>query len=77
MLADFGKTLVIIGASIALFGGILWLSGDHLKNFPIGRLPSDILIQNENFTFYLPITTGILLSLVVSGIFWVTKFFFR
>lgn len=70
-----GKTLVIIGVSIALFGYLLWLSGGSFKNFPIGRFPGNILIQNGNFTFYFPITTGILLSLIVSEIFWVTKLF--
>jgi hypothetical protein len=75
MLAQLGKTLVIIGSSIALLGGLLWLSG--VKNLPLGRLPGDILIQRDNFTFYFPLATGILLSLGLSAIFWLGRLFFR
>ena len=69
-LVAIGKTLVAIGVVIALLGGLLWLSGGTLKNFPIGRVPGDILIQRDNFTFYFPLATGILLSLGLSGLLW-------
>lgn len=75
MLAQLGKTLVIIGGGIAFLGGLLWLSG--VKNLPLGRLPGDILIQRDNFTFYFPLATGILLSLGLSAIFWLGRFLFR
>ncbi|MBE9169408.1 DUF2905 domain-containing protein [Pleurocapsales cyanobacterium LEGE 06147] len=74
MIAEIGKTLVAIGAGILLLGGLLWLSDGTLKNFPIGRLPGDILIQNERFTFYFPFTTGILLSLGLSALLWLGRF---
>jgi hypothetical protein len=74
MIAEIGKTLVAIGTGILLLGGLLWLSGGTLKNFPIGRLPGDILIQNERFTFYFPFTTGILLSLGLSALLWLGRF---
>ena len=70
MLAEIGKTLVILGLGIAVLGGLLWLSGGTLKNFPIGRLPGDILIQKDNFNFYLPFTTCILLSFGLSMAIW-------
>ena len=70
MLAEIGKTLVILGIGIAVLGGLLWLSGGTLKNFPIGRLPGDILIQKDNFSFYLPLTTCILLSVGLSMVIW-------
>ncbi len=70
MLAEIGKTLVILGVGIAVLGGLLWLSGGTLKNFPIGRLPGDILIQKDNFSFYLPLTTCILLSVGLSMVIW-------
>ena len=70
MLAEIGKTLVILGIGMAVLGGLLWLSGGTLKNFPIGRLPGDILIQKDNFNFYLPLTTCILLSVVLSMVMW-------
>jgi hypothetical protein len=75
MLVQLGKILVIIGGGIALLGGLLWLSG--VKNLPLGRLPGDILIQRDNFTFYFPLATGILLSLGLSAIFWLGRLFFR
>ncbi len=53
MLTEIGKTLVIIGLGIAVLGGLLWVSGGSLKNLPLGRLPGDILIQKDNFSFYL------------------------
>jgi hypothetical protein len=77
VLAELGKTLVAIGTGIVLLGGLLWLSGGTLKNFPLGRLPGDILIQNENFTFYFPFTTGILLSLGLSALLWIGKLIVR
>ncbi len=51
MIAEIGKTLVAIGAGVLLLGGLLWLSSGTFKHFPIGRLPGDILIQNEHVTF--------------------------
>ena len=70
MLAEIGKTLVILGIGMAVLGGLLWLSGGTLKNFPIGRLPGDILIQKDNFNFYWPLTTFILLSVGLSMVIW-------
>ncbi|BAZ05568.1 DUF2905 domain-containing protein [Calothrix sp. NIES-3974] len=77
MITEIGKTLVALGAGIILLGGLLWLSGGTLRHFPIGRLPGDILIQNENFTFYFPLATSILLSLGLSLIIWIWQSFVR
>lgn len=74
MIVEIGKTLVILGAGILLLGGLLWLSGGTFKHFPLGRLPGDILVQREHFTFYFPLTTGILLSLGLSALLWLSKF---
>ncbi|WP_026614608.1 DUF2905 domain-containing protein [Ensifer aridi] len=60
------RTLIIIGLVIVAVG-ILW---PWLARLGLGRLPGDILIQRENFTFYLPITTGLLFSFVLSLILW-------
>ena len=60
----------IIGKSLIFFGiflialGILFVLGGRIPWF--GRLPGDIMIKKENFTFYFPITTCILISIVVS-----------
>ncbi len=77
MLAEIGKTLVILDIGIVVLGGLLWLSSGTLKNFPIGRLPGDILIQKDNFTFYLPLATSILISLDLRAIIWLWQLIAR
>jgi Protein of unknown function (DUF2905) len=60
------RTLIIVGLAIAAVG-LLW---PWVTRLGLGRLPGDIYIQRDNFTFYAPITTGILVSLVLSLILW-------
>jgi Protein of unknown function (DUF2905) len=60
------RTLIIIGLAIAAVG-LLW---PWVTRLGLGRLPGDIFIQRDGFTFYAPITTGILLSLVLSLALW-------
>ncbi len=62
---QFGKTIMIIGFSVMVLGGILWLGG---KVPGIGKLPGDIIIKRGNFTFYFPLATSILLSVILSVI---------
>ena len=62
-----GRFLIIAGIIIVVLGGLVLLSG---KVPWLGRLPGDIFIQKKNFTFYFPLATGILLSLVVTIILW-------
>ena len=62
-LQPIARMLLIAGAAIFILGLVLSLAG---KLPWIGRLPGDIYIKKENFTFYLPITTGILLSILIS-----------
>lgn len=63
------RLLILIGI-VFIVAGALW---PWLSRLPIGRLPGDILIRRENFTFYMPITTGILLSILLSVILWVSR----
>ncbi len=63
-----GRFLIIIGIVIAAIGGLLMLSG---KIPWLGRLPGDIVIQRKNFTFYFPLATSILVSLLLTLIFWI------
>ena len=63
---DFGRTLILFGVVIAIFGAILYFSGR--ANLPIGRLPGDITFRKGNFTFYAPLATSILLSIILSVI---------
>lgn len=61
-----GKYLVIAGVLFIVLGSIFLLAG---KIPFIGRLPGDILVRRENFTFYFPITTCILASIILSLLF--------
>ncbi len=63
------KILVAIGI-IIIVAGLLW---PWLVKFPIGRLPGDIIINKPNFKVYIPVTTMILVSLLISLILWILR----
>lgn len=65
----FAKMLIAIGI-IAIIIGIL-----ILLKIPIGKLPGDIVIKRENFTFAFPIVTSIIASIVLSFIIWIISKF--
>lgn len=56
------RTLLLIGILLILIA----LAWPWLKHLPLGRLPGDIVIERPDYTFFFPITTMILLSLVLS-----------
>ena len=58
-----GKTLLLVGLGIAALGLLVMLG------LPIGRLPGDFQMRRGNFSFYFPLTTSILLSIVLTLIF--------
>ncbi len=60
-----GKFLIILGVIIAAVGGLLLLF-KHSGIPMVGKLPGDIMIKRENFTFYFPIATSIILSIILS-----------
>lgn len=62
-----GKLLLLLGIILAAIGGLILLSG---KVSWIGRLPGDILVQKKNVTFYFPLATSILVSIVLTLLFW-------
>lgn len=62
-----GRFLLIIGVITAVAGGLILLAG---KVPWLGRLPGDILIQKKNFTFYFPVVTSILISIIISILLW-------
>jgi len=65
---DIGRMLVVFGLLIALVGVVLMLVG----RVPwLGRLPGDIHIQRGNWTFYFPLATSLLLSVVLTLILWI------
>lgn len=66
-MSELGRVLVVLGVVIALVGLALVLF-DRLPW--IGRLPGDIRVQRDNWTFYFPLGTSILLSLVLTLVLW-------
>ena len=71
---ETGKYIMLIGAGIVLIGIVIYFFHDKLHW--IGRLPGDIRIEKENFRFYFPITTMIILSIVVTVIVRLIRKFF-
>lgn len=61
-----GKALVVAGLALIAVG-LIWMVGER---FGLGRLPGDIVIERENFRLYLPLATGLLISLILSLILW-------
>ena len=61
MLVVFGLLIALVGVALVLVGRVPWL----------GRLPGDIRIQRGNWTFYFPLATSLLLSVVLSLILWI------
>jgi len=67
---SLGKSLIVIGLVIALIGVVLSFAG----RIPwLGRLPGDIYVKRENFTFYFPLATSIVISLLLSFILWLFR----
>jgi hypothetical protein len=66
--------LVIIGLLVTGIG-FVWLFAPSIPL--IGKLPGDIRIERENFRFYFPLTTCILLSLLLSGVMWLVRYFLQ
>ncbi|MCA9400371.1 MAG: DUF2905 domain-containing protein [Candidatus Omnitrophica bacterium] len=60
-----GKALILIGTICIGLGALINVFG---RNILLGRLPGDIIIKKDNVTFYLPITTCVLLSIILSWI---------
>jgi Protein of unknown function (DUF2905) len=60
------RFLIILGLAILVLG-LLW---PYVSRIGLGRLPGDIVIERENFTFYFPLATSVLISLLLSLVFW-------
>ncbi|MDB5608037.1 MAG: hypothetical protein JWP25_4937 [Bradyrhizobium sp.] len=63
------RFLIVLGL-VLLVAGLLW---PVLSRIGLGRLPGDIVIERENVTFYFPLMTCLLLSLLFSLVFWVVN----
>jgi DUF2905 family protein len=67
VVSDLGKLMIVLGALIAVVGVILVVAG----RLPwIGRLPGDILIQRGTWSFYFPLATSLVLSVVLTLVLW-------
>lgn len=62
-LSSIGKTIMGVGAILLALGFLITFGGNF---FPLGRLPGDIFYRKGNFTFYFPLVTSILLSIVLT-----------
>ncbi|MGZ4872933.1 MAG: DUF2905 domain-containing protein [Candidatus Angelobacter sp.] len=67
-MTDLGKLLLVLGGVIVLVGAALMLAGRF--NLPLGRLPGDFVYRGKNTVFYFPLATCIVISVVLSLLFW-------
>jgi hypothetical protein len=64
---ELGKSLMVFGVILVAVGALL-VVGSKIPF--LGKLPGDILVQRKNFTFYFPLATSIIISVVLSLVFW-------
>ena len=74
-MVEMGKMLAIFGVVLIVVGGIVMLLGR--TGLPLGRLPGDILYRGKNTTFYFPLATSIVLSVVLSLVLFLISHFKR
>jgi hypothetical protein len=73
--SSFGKLLIGAGGLLIVIGLIVLVAGRF--NVPLGRLPGDISYRGKNTAVFFPITTCIILSIVLSFILWIVNRFMR
>jgi uncharacterized protein HemY len=74
MISNFGQILIFFGGFLILIGLVFFLA----EKIPyLGKLPGDIYIKRENFTFYLPLTTCLILSALFSLVFYLISRFLK
>ncbi len=74
-MSSFGKFLIVAGGLLVLLGIVLVLAGR--AHLPIGRLPGDIVYRGKHTTFYFPLVTSILLSILLSLVLYLISRFSR
>ncbi len=65
MLAEIGKALIFFGLALVFLGLVF----TFLPSLSMGRLPGDILVKKDHWSFYFPLTTSVVLSLVLTLLF--------
>lgn len=78
---SLGKVLIAIGSGIVVLG-LLFLAADRVPGLGnvfswVGKLPGDVSFKRDNVSFYFPIATSLLLSVLVSLLFFILGWFFR
>jgi Protein of unknown function (DUF2905) len=68
-LREFGRALLILGAISVIVGAFLYFGGR--LPLRLGRLPGDIIHRGEHTTFYFPIMTCLVISIILSILFWI------
>lgn len=72
---EIAKIMILAGGFLLIAGLIVYFAGDKLKWF--GHLPGDVRIERPGFRFYAPLASMILISVVLSLLFWVIRKFFN
>jgi hypothetical protein len=72
---NIGKNIILGGVVLIVVGGLVFLAGK--SGLPLGRLPGDIRITGKNGSFYFPITTCILLSVLLTAILTLARYLWR
>ena len=65
---ELGKFLLLVGGMIIVLGAVLLVAGRF--NLPLGRLPGDMVYRGKNTVVYFPLATSLILSAILSLIFW-------
>lgn len=73
---DMLPKILIYAGVLLIVVGLLWILGNKI-GIQFGKLPGDISIKKDDFSFYFPITTAIILSIIVSLILWIISRFIR
>ncbi|GAC1436342.1 MAG: DUF2905 domain-containing protein [Thermoanaerobaculia bacterium] len=66
---DIGRILVMVGIAIAVLGVVMTFAG----RTPLDRLPGDLVYKRDHFTFYFPLMTSLLLSVILTLILWLFR----
>lgn len=74
-LREIGRMLVVLGGVMVVLGAALYFAGK--LPLRLGRLPGDIAVQGRHGSFYFPVVTCIVLSVILSALFWLISYFRR
>ena len=64
------RRILIVAGIILLVGGLLW---PYLTRLGLGRPPGDIVVERQNFRFYFPLVTSLVVSVVLTLLFWLFR----